>query len=307
MRRREFLAALGIAPLIAAPTSHIGRARFSFITDEAATSPAEAIAFAHKYDLQWIELRDVPGGKKGHYYKQPEEDLKAAAKEFQDNGLKVSFFNTPFLKITLPGTEPLRRKPEAPEQREKRIAAHQAEFDRRAEDLKQGIRAAHILGVDLLRVFTFQRVQEPESQFQRIADILGEMSLVAEKESVHLIVENEGSCNVATTPELAGIIKLLPKSVGLNWDPHNAFSYKEIAYPDAYKVLPIDRTRNVQTKGKSLLEPDQRFDWAGIFHALDRDGYRGKIGLETHYFDGTRIEKSHLSMQEMLRITESAS
>ncbi len=309
MRRRDFLAALSVAPLLQAKATNtpIGRSRFSFITDEAATSPEDAIAFAHKYRLQWVELRDVPGGKKGHYYKQSEEDQKAAAKQFHENGLKVSFFNTPFLKITLPGTEPLHRKPETPEQREKRIAAHQAEFDRRLDDLRQGIRAAHLLGVDHIRVFTFQRIQEPESAFQRIAEILGEMSVIAEKEKIHLLVENEGSCNVATTPELAAMMKLLPKSVGLNWDPHNAFPFHEIAYPDAYKVLPIDRTRNVQVKGKSLLEPDQKFDWAGIFHSLDHDGYRGEIGLETHYFDGTRIEKSHLSMQEMLRITESAS
>ena len=36
--------------------------------------------------------------------------------------------------------------------------------------------------------------------------------------------------------------------------------------------------------------------------ALEKDGYGGALGLETHYFDGTNIEKSHLSMQEILRL-----
>ena len=113
LRRREFLAAACAAPLLAAK-NHIGRSRFSFITDEAAATPADAIAFAHKYELQYVELREVPGAKV-HYCKLPEADLKIAARQFKDNGLKVSFFNSPYLKITLPGTEPIRRRTEAPE------------------------------------------------------------------------------------------------------------------------------------------------------------------------------------------------
>ena len=106
MLRREFLAGLAAAPLLTAAKSHIDRGRISFITDEAAASPADAIQFAKKYSLRWVELRDVPGGG-GHYMRQSDEKLKEAARQFQDNGIKVSFFNTPMFKITLPGTEPL--------------------------------------------------------------------------------------------------------------------------------------------------------------------------------------------------------
>ncbi len=307
MLRREFLAALSAAPLLAAK-NHIGKSRFSFITDEVAATPADAIAFAHKYGLKYVELREVPGAKI-HYCKLPESELKAAAKEFHDNGLKVSFFNTPYLKITLPGTEPIRRRTESPEARGKRLAHDQAAFDNRIEDVKEGIRAAQLLGATQMRLFTFSRVAEPPKVEQQIANILGEVAHVAEQEHVKILVENEGSCNVATSPELAAMVKLLPeKSVGLNWDPHNALGapFKEIAYPDGYDVLPKKRIGNLQTKGKSLLEPSDKIDWASIFHALERDGYQGQVGLETHYFDGTKIEKSHLSMQEMLRIAETS-
>jgi L-ribulose-5-phosphate 3-epimerase len=307
MLRREFLAAMAAAPLAAAK-NHIGRSRFSFITDEAAASPADAIAFAHKYGLQYVELRDVPGAKT-HYCKLPEADLKAAAKEFQENGLKVSFFNTPYLKIALPGTEPVRKRPETPEAREKRISREAIEYDNRIEDLKQGIRAAQILGATQMRLFTFSRVAEPNKIEQQIANVLGELAHVAAKENMRILVENEGSCNVATSAELASMIKLLPeKNVGLNWDPHNAHGapFNEVAYPDGYQLLPKKRIGNLQTKGKSLLETSDKIDWPNIFHALERDGYQGQIGLETHYFDGTKIEKSHLSMQEMLRISETS-
>jgi sugar phosphate isomerase/epimerase len=209
-------------------------------------------------------------------------------------------------KITLPGTEPLSRRPETSDAREKRIARHQAEFDRRKADFEQAFRAAHALDVDKIRVFTFLRTAEPSSLNQRIADVIGEMAEMAGKEKIKLLVENEGACNVVTCAEMAAFIKLLPeKTVGLNWDPHNGKALKEVPFPDGYKVLPVKRVGNVQMKGHSLLDPEQKLDWAGIFSALARDGYKGQVGLETHYFDGTKIEKSHMSMVEIGRILES--
>jgi L-ribulose-5-phosphate 3-epimerase len=308
MLRRDFLTGLAAAaPLLAKKKepvrNHIDRSRLSAITDEIATTPADAIAFTQKYGLKWVELRDVPGAKI-HYARLPDPELKAAAKEFADNGLKVSFLNTPYFKYGLPGTEPVRRKPETPEARDTRQAKEKADFEKRIEQVRQGIHTAQVLGADKMRVFTFLRVAEPESVYQRVADILGELSKIADQEGVKLLVENEGSCNVATSVELASIMKLLPKSVGMNWDSLNGTAFKENPFPDGYKALPKDRLWNVQAKGKSLLDDKQRLDWAAIFRALESDGYQGEVGLETHYFDGTNLEKSQLSMQEMVRLAE---
>lgn len=304
MRRREFLASLAAAPALGA-RSRIDRNRISVITDEAATSEADSVAFAKQYGLRWLELRGVPGGN-GHYMRQSAEQLKETLKLFKDNGIKVSFLNSPMFKITLPGTEPVFRKPETPEAREKRIARHKTEFDRRKEDFEQAFRAAHLLETDKIRVFTFLRTAEPEKLSQQIADVIGEMAELAAKEKIRLLVENEGACNVVTCAEINTFLKLLPaKNVGLNWDPLNGTSQKEVPYPDGYKLLPVKRLWNVQMKGHSLLDPAQTLDWAGIFSALSRDGYSGQIGLETHYFDGTKIEKSHASMREIFRILES--
>jgi sugar phosphate isomerase/epimerase len=306
MFRRTFLGALAAAtPLAFAKSNKIDRSRISFITDEAVASPAESIEFAKKYGLRWVELREVPGGG-GHYMRQSEQQLKEYRKQLRDNGMGVSYLNTPMFKITLPGTEPLFRRPETSEAREKRIARHQAEFDRRKADFEQAFRAAHALDVDKIRVFTFLRTAEPASLNQRIADVIGEMAEMAGKQKIKLLVENEAACNVVTCAEMAAFIKLLPeKTVGLNWDPHNGRSLKEVPFPDGYKVLPVKRVGNVQMKGHSLLDPEQKLDWAGVFDALARDGYKGQVGLETHYFDGTKIEKSHRSMVEILRIVES--
>ena len=85
----------------------------------------------------------------------------------------------------------------------------------------------------------------------------------------------------------------------------NGTSRKEVQFPDGYKLLPLKRLGNVQVKGHTLLDPAQILDWGGIFKALAQDGYKGEIGLETHYFDGTKIEKSHKSMMEIFRLLES--
>ena len=304
MLRRNFLAALAAAPLLPGKT-RFDMSRIAVITDECSASPADAIAFAHKYGLKWLELRGVPGGK-GHYGSIDEAEAKQAAKEWKDAGLKVSFLNTGFFKITLPGSEPVFNKPESAPNREKRLSRAKAEYDRRFDELATAIRNAHIYGVDKIRVFTFLRVEKPESVFQQSADVIGEMAHRASKEGIKLLVENENSCNVANCAELAAFMKLLPeKEVGLNWDCLNGFHASETPYPDGYRLLPKKRILNVQFKGKSLLEPAETLPWKEILAALDKDGYTGVAGLETHYFDGTKIEKSHKSMEEIKRILAS--
>jgi hypothetical protein len=60
---------------------------------------------------------------------------------------------------------------------------------------------------------------------------------------------------------------------------------------------------NVQIKGKGVMpESPEKEDWRTILAAMDRDGYKYKIGLETHLFDGTLIQAAHKSMEEILKI-----
>ena len=56
-------------------------------------------------------------------------------------------------------------------------------------------------------------------------------------------------------------------------------------------------------KGRNVMpNSPEKQDWKGIMQALDKDGYKGKIGLETHIFDGTLIAAAHTSMEEIMRI-----
>lgn len=283
----------------------IDKSRISAITDEIGLSTLESIAFAHYYGLTNIEIRNPADRGKKEYALLPEAEIKADADLFAKEGLKVSFVNTSLLKFTWPGTEPARKRTETPEAREKRLASEKSRWDRRMEDAQLAIRCAHIMGCDKIRVFAGTRVEDPKSMQERIADTLGEVSKLAEREKVYFLLENEGSQNVATSQELADVLKLVPsKWIGFNWDPNNAHGM-ETAYPDGYNALPKERMLNLQIKGRGIMPPTPHEDWKTIFAALDRDNYQHKIGLETHLFDGTLITAAHKSMDEILKIVSS--
>jgi len=304
MTRRELLIA-GAASCATAfgARSHWDKSRISAITDEIGLSTDESIAFAHQYGMSNVEIRN-PAGSKKEYFSLTEAEIRVDALRFAKEGLKVSFVNTSLLKFGWPGSEPVRRRPEEPDAREKRLASEKARWDKRLDDLHKAIRCAQIMGCDKVRVFTGSRVEDPKTMSSRIAETIGgEMAAIAEKEKVYLLIENEGSQNIGTSAELAYIMKLIPsKWVGLNWDPHNAYG-KETSYPDGYNLLPKKRILNVQVKGKGVMpESKEKEDWRAIMLALDKDGYKGKIGLETHLLDGTLIQAEHTTMEEIMRI-----
>lgn len=302
MTRRELLAAGAACASSLWARGPMDRTRISAITDEIGKTTDESIAFAHEYGLQFVEIRNPPGSRK-EYFTLSEPEIKADATRFASEGLKVSFVNTSLMKFTWPDMQPARPRQEDAAARDKRLASEKARWDRRMDDLQAAIRCAQIMSCDKVRVFTGTRTADPAAQFPRIAEAISKMAETAEKEKVYLLIENEGSQNVATAAELADVLKLIPsKWVGMNWDPHNAYG-KEVTYPDAYSLLPKKRILNVQVKAKGVM-PDspEKEDWKAIMTALEKDGYKGKIGLETHIFDGTLIAAAHKSMDEIMRI-----
>jgi len=304
MTRRDLLAAAGaVCALPLQARSHFDKSRISAITDEIGRSTDESIAFAHQYGLTSVEIRNRPGDKR-EYFAMTEAEIKADAIRFRNEGLKVSFVNTSLLKFPWPGMEPARQRQETSEARAKRLASEKARWDRRMEDLSAAIRCAQIMSCDKVRVFTGSRVADPPSVYGRIAETVGgEMAALAEKEKVYLLIENEMSQNVATSAELAGILRRIPSRwIAMNWDPHNAYG-KETSYPEGYALLPKKRILNIQVKAKGVMPSSpEKEDWKAIIEALEKDGYKGKIGLETHIFDGTLIAAAHTSMDEIMRI-----
>jgi sugar phosphate isomerase/epimerase len=309
MNRRRFLASsVGWTSAIWASqhlqaadgSQRINRKRISAISDEIAMSPEESIAFAHHFGLQWLELRDVPSlpGKSQPYFFLPDDELKTQAKLFREGGIKISFINTNLLKKGLPGTVLARPKNQNPEK-------EKDEYDHRFDNLEKCIRSAHAFDCPYLRIFTFLRVENPPDVYDKVANIIGEMAEKAHKQGVMLLVENEPSCNVGNSAELAQFLSKTPENtVGFNWDARNATNLHEVPFPDGYRLLPKHRMRNAQIKGHDMLDPEKPLDWAPIFVAMDEDGFQGQIGLETHYFDGTKLERSHLAMDKIVKLAD---
>jgi L-ribulose-5-phosphate 3-epimerase len=299
--------ALATVPAALAARKHIDYSRVSAVTDECANSEVGAVKFATDHGLKWVELRAVPSvGPKPSYHTLDEASLKVTAKMLSDAGLRVSFLNTPLLKHTLPGTV-IERKNETAEARQKREARDQMLFDRRLEDLRKSLRAAQILGVDKVRVFNFLRVAEPQKIYPRIAEVLNEMAKIAESEHIHLLLENENSCNSVSCEETADQLKLVPsKFVGINWDAMNGMGLNEQPFPAGYHKLPKKRVLNLQIKGKTLLDYPEKLDWKQIFAALEKDGYQGQVGLETHIFGPQLFDHSHTCLNTLKRMFEAS-
>jgi sugar phosphate isomerase/epimerase len=293
LSRRQLLAGATLAAAagrLQAFKSHITKAHISAITDEIGKTQADAIDFAHQYGMQWVELRNVPETKKEFFF-LTEPELKRWSAELASNKLKVSFLNTSLLKFNWPGLVPEKGKKEPDE----------AKWARRKEDVSSALMAANILGVDKIRVFTGSRVANPETAYPLIVQTMEELIPLAEKAKVKLLIENENSQNVGTSAELKAIMELIPsKTVGYNWDPGNAQSLKEVPWPDGYAVLPKSRMMNVQFKGKNVMDGPDKLNWKAIMEAMQKDNYQGELGLETHIFDGTLIEKAHVCMKEIM-------
>ena len=308
LSRRDLLAA-SAAALAAGPLSAfrgLTKANVSAITDEIGRTQTDAIAFAHEYGLQWVELRNVPETKKEITF-LPEPEIKALAAELASNKLKVSFLNTSLLKFTWPGTIPAKPRPaalkETPEQNAARAAAEMKRWDNRKADVETAVRAANILGTNKIRIFTGERVAQPETTFQLIRQTMEELIPIAEKGKVHLLIENEYSQNIGTSAETRAIMDLIPsKTVGFNWDPGNAKYLNEVSWPDGYKVLPKNRLLNAQFKAKNLMEGEEHIDWLSILKAMQKDGYSGQIGLETHTGGPNLIENAHTAMKTIMHL-----
>jgi L-ribulose-5-phosphate 3-epimerase len=125
----------------------------------------------------------------------------------------------------------------------------------------------------------------------------------ASKRGMVIGLENEHACNAGTGAEASRLLSRLDHpALKVVWDPANASILGETPYPGGYSQVPADRI--VHVHAKDCLVRDQKpvwgavgemgIDWKGQLAALERDGYRGWISLETHWTgpSGDKFEAS---------------
>ncbi len=304
-RRRQFLAAALGSRLLDA--SVFDRSRLAIIADEAGDTPEEWVSFAHRYRLTHLEMRAIiQSGHPVMLDDLPAAELRSIAARLASEGIKVSFFNSALLKYTLPGTVPVAKEDWYESLYARRRLTPEILYRTRRERLRRALEAAHILGTNLLRTFTFWRVRDPRSLYPRLVDLIGEMGEEAKSANMKLLVETEFATNAATSAEIRDLLALLPSpSIGINWDPQNSLVLEPDVFPAGYRKLPRNRIWNVQLKAEGLfgVNGKNKLPWDEIFHTLRNDGYQGLFGLETHFGQGAaNFAMSRRAMEEVIRL-----
>ena len=263
--------------------------KLGVITDEVSPDLGETLrTFYPKYGLKWAEIRNLTiNGKKEYVYKDASPDeIKTIRQQLDDAGVKFSILDTAFYKIPLPGTQPIGEG--AGE-----LNPGEGEYARQLDDLKRAAAAAHALGTNKVRIFTFLRVADPNTIFDRIVGELHKALKAAQEQDVVLVIENEHSCNTATGTETAKLFETVKdRRLMHNWDPGNCFEGGEEPFPKAWNMLDHSRIAHIHLKdaaGKAWRPiGGGEIDFVGQFAALKKMHYAETLSLETHYRNQAR-------------------
>ena len=283
--------------------------KLSVLTDEISQDFGHACEIAaREFALGYVELRAMHNKNVMAWDASDVAEARRVLEKFQ---LRVSEIASPIFKTDWPGAPRSPFSPKKPEFGADFTAAQQDEL------LDRGVELAKAFNTTFIRIFDFWRLDDQAPHRVAIDERLRQAAIRAGKKGVTLNLENEPACNTATGAEAGRLLDVVREpALMLNWDPGNAASRGETAYPDGYAKLPKQRIGHVHCKdavkkegggtewapmGKGIV------DWAGQFRALKKDGYIGAVSLETHWRGGlTPEEASRRSMAGLKALLKQA-
>ena len=302
--RRNFCAGLGSAGAMMAFARAASAAcpfRVAVINDEISDDFDHACyVAAHDFGLDWIELR---GMWKKNITALDANEIAESQKILGKYKLRVTDIASPLYKVDWPGAPPSK-------QSERRDQFH-ADFGFKQQDdlLEHCIGLAKTYKTERIRCFDFWRLDDVKPYREAINHKLRWAAQRCAKDGLILLLENEMSCNTATGAEAAATLDAVPEhNFMLNWDPGNAATFPDSdPYPKGYDLLPRKRIGHCHAKSV-VRKPDGKWEWApvgkgvvdwvGQLRALDRDGFRYAVSLETHWRGaGTPEASTRISMQ----------
>ncbi len=274
--------------------------RLAVINDEISQDFGHACEVARRdFGLNWIELRGMWNKSLADL---DAKEIAEARRILEKNRLRVTDIASPLYKVDWPG---------APRSHfsEHRAEFH-ADFDFQQQEqlLERLIELTRVFETDRIRCFDFWRLDDQKPYRAAINDKLREAAEKCAKSGKILLLENEMTCNTATGEESAAVLKAIPnRNFMLNWDPGNAAMFGSTPYPAGYDALPKHRVGHCHCKdvtrgpdGKRAWAPVGAgiVDWVGQFRALQKEGYRYGVSLETHWHGaGTPEASSRISMR----------
>lgn len=264
---------------------------------------------AHEFGLEWIELR---GMWNKNLLNLDANEIAEARRILEKYKLRVTDIASPLFKVDWPGAPKSKFSPKASQFNADFTFGQQREvFDR-------SIALAKAFQTDRVRCFDFWRLEEPAPFRAGMNERLLTDALLAGKQGVTLLLENEPACNTATAAEAAKALDAVKTEyLLLNWDPGNAASRGEIPYPDGYALLPKERIGHCHCKDVTKKADGKEYEWAamgrglidwrGQFAALKHDGYKLGVSLETHWHGaGTPEESTRQSWAGMKEALQNA-
>lgn len=276
--------------------------RLGILTDEVSDSFEEALDWAARQNLRYVELRVVDGT---NVLDLPDDRVERAAREVSRRGLSVPALASPLFKAALDPSRPVAAGD--------RFGARKEGVEEHFRKLVRAARIARILGTRRIRVFSFWRERDPRAFFPEITRHLRRAAAFAEGEGMELLLENETSCNGGTAEEIGDLVRAVGSpALRVLWDPGNETSGGRTAFPDGYARV-MDLVGHVHLKDAVVGEDGTpRFvplgsggtDLKEQILALDRNGYGGIYILEPRFVPegGTAREGAERSLEGLKRI-----
>lgn len=244
--------------------------KLSIITDEFTQDLDTAIAFAHAYQLQGLELRTLEN--------RPLEDfsaseMRAIYHHTKEEGLEIANLASSFYKC--------------------RYEDRQDEI----EKLKRLLEAADILNCSILRGFAF--FADPSLSDAHFIEAFEPVIALLKDAGKTLLLEADPSVTTTNHGQLCRLLELLNSpQLGAIYDPGNDIydPQGEIPYPDGWRMIQpyvkhVHIKDAVMTPGgpECVRIGDGLVDYIGLCKALKVSGYAGYLSLETHYRKGQGV------------------
>jgi sugar phosphate isomerase/epimerase len=178
------------------------------------------------------------------------------------------------------------------------------------ELLPASIDYAKNLGAHVILAFSFQRGGITQEYIPDIVvEFLQKAALQTTSAGLSLAIEVEAGFWADTGEHTRRLLDEIGISaLGINWDPGNAFEAGEIPYPDGYSHIQ-NKIHHVHFKDIHRL-PSGIFEYALVgdinwpeqLNALNRNGYKGFISIETHLWPKVSMARQSLNRLKKLLV-----
>lgn len=261
----------------------------SIITDEISADLETAIELGIEWGVNNFELRGFFTDRVPHFSPYQKQCVKDALEEYHARIIAIS---PGLFKIPYPAKRATRSSLGWMD-----LAAYQgwAVSQQRLNDhlyerLPASLDYANELGVGLVVIFSFARTGAPDSKPpEEVLNCLWQAAEQAQAHDIHLAIEVEAGFWADTGAHTARILRMIDHpSLGVTWDPGNAFFAGDDPYPTGYMQV-REYTRHIHYKdakrdrlGVPHYVAEGQIDWAGQIRQVIDDGYEGFISIETH-------------------------